>query len=65
MPGMAGMAGDEPVATTKRRALMTKLPASQVVRLAKRAAARMTRTFIASKRACESLGAMAARVARM
>ena len=60
MPGMAGKAGEEPVAMMKRRAFTMQSPASQVSREMNLAAARITRTRIAAKRAAESLGAMAA-----
>ena len=57
---MGGMAGEEPVAMTKRRALMRWSPASTVSRLMNWAVARITSTPRPVNRSAESLGAMAA-----
>ena len=55
-----GITGEEPVAMTKRRALMRLSPARTVSRLMNRAAAGITRTPRPVKRSTESFGAMAA-----
>ena len=57
---MGGMAGEEPVAITKRRALMRVSPATTVSRLMNWPAALMTLTPRPVNRSTESLGAMAA-----
>ena len=60
-PGIGGSDGDEPVAITKRRALISMpSPATTVARSLKRAAASITRTPRPVKRSLESFGAMAA-----
>src|SRR5262245_36224126 len=57
---MLGISGDEPVAITKRRALMRYSPALTRLRSRKRAGAPITLTLRPVKRSAASLGAMAA-----
>jgi hypothetical protein len=57
---MGGTAGAEPVAMTKRRALMRVSPAATVSREMNWAAARITLTPRPAKRSAESLGAIEA-----
>jgi hypothetical protein len=59
-PGMGGTAGDEPVAMTKRRAVIFASPATTVLASMNLAPAWMTRTPSPVKRSMESLGSMAA-----
>ena len=59
-PGIGGTTGDEPVATTKRRALISNSPTATVRLSVKRAAPSITRTPRPAKRSRESFGAMAA-----
>ena len=60
-PGIGGTAGDEPVAITKRRALISNAsPTTTVVGSVKRASPSITRTPSPVKRSLESFGAIAA-----
>src|SRR6266568_4419528 len=59
-PGIGGTAGEDPVASTKRRALISNSPTATVRLSLKRAAPTMTRTPSPLKRSTESLGAIAA-----
>lgn len=60
-PGIGGTAGDEPVATTNRRALISTSSPTTTVRLSlKRAVPSITRTPRPPKRSFESIGAIAA-----
>ena len=60
-PGIGGTAGDEPVAITKRRALISTSSPTTTVRLSlKRAVPSITRTPRPAKRSFESFGAIAA-----
>ncbi len=63
-PAIAGMTGDEPVATMKRRALMVRSPTATVLASLNRAAPATTRTPRPAKRSAESCGAIAAMARR-
>ena len=60
IPGIGGIAADDPVAMTNRRAATVRSPAATSVGPTKRAQSPITRTPSPSNRSTESFGAIAA-----